>query len=292
MMNKTIAFLLYLSFVIAACSSNPIQESAQEAQPNPVVAGPSPLQIAIASADFEVGMPRLPFILFDGPERVADAQRVRLATFDLASGAPTATGWNGEAVNYSDYDIPYWVAYPEISAPGFWGIVADVILADGSQVQSQFVIETVAETSGLSIGAEAPPSQNRTLETEPDIAKLTSGIDPVLDFYQLTVAAALETEKPIVVAFTTPAFCQSQLCAPVLDSVEDVHAELGAQVNFIHIEVYKDFETFEFADEMAEWGLNTEPWVYVVGIDGLIATRFGGPVSPRELTETIEFILQ
>lgn len=292
MTNKTITFLMCFAFVIAACSSKPAQENSPQTEPNPAVAGPSPLQIAIASADFEVGTPRLPFILFDGPERVADAQRVRLATFDLASGTPTATGWNGEAVNYSDYEVPYWVAYPEISAAGFWGIVADVILADGSLVQSQFVIETVAETSGLSIGAAAPASQNRTLETEPDIAKLTSDIEPVLDFYQLTVAAALETERPTVVAFTTPAFCQSQLCAPVLDSVEDVHAEFGAQVNFIHIEVYKDFETFEFADEMAEWGLNTEPWVYIVGTDGLIAARFGGPVSPRELTETLEFILQ
>ena len=116
MTNKTITFLMCFAFVIAACSSKPAQENSPQTEPNPAVAGPSPLQIAIASADFEVGTPRLPFILFDGPERVADAQRVRLATFDLASGTPTATGWNGEAVNYSDYEVPYWVAYPEISA--------------------------------------------------------------------------------------------------------------------------------------------------------------------------------
>lgn len=34
---------------------------------------------------------------------------------------------------------------------------------------------------------------------------------------------------------------------------------------------------------MSEWGLETEPWVFIVGSDGRIAAKFEGIVSFEEL---------
>ena len=73
----------------------------------------------------------------------------------------------------------------------------------------------------------------------------------------------------------------------MVDSVEAVYDEYKEQANFIHLEIYKDFQTLETADEVTEWGLPSEPWTFVIGIDGTIVARFGGPISPRELTEAL-----
>lgn len=286
-MKRPLLILSTTIFVLAACSAPPTAP-----EPTPVVETQlSAIQIAVASDDFEVGQPRLPLILFDGPRRVADVQQMRVTAFDLAL-EEREPGWTGSAINYSDYEVPYWVLYPEVPTAGFWGFVADITLADGSTTQAQFTIEVVAETTSPSIGDEPPATENRTLATEADIHKLTSGLDPIRDLYQMTVAEALVSSRPTVVTIATPAFCTSALCAPVVGSVEAVYEELGDQVNFIHLEVYKTFDPLEFADEVFEWGLDSEPWTFVIDSDGRVGAKFGGPLSPRELTMALNTLLQ
>jgi hypothetical protein len=184
------------------------------------------------------------------------------------------------------------VAYPEIPHAGVWGLAAQITLADGSETTSQFTIEVAEATQTPAIGSAAPPSQNRTLSTEPDIAKLTSAQEPNPALYQMTVAEAVTSGRPSVIVFSTPAFCQTAVCAPVLDSAEAVYQELGEQANFIHLEIYKEFNpTLVQADEVSEWGLPSEPWTFLLDKEGRVAARFGGPVSPRELTAALEPLL-
>lgn len=265
----------------------------QAATPAPTDAptGVSDIQIAVVASDFAVGRPRLPFILYSGPQRAADVQQVTLTALDL-SQEPPVPGWTGEATSYSDYVIPYWVAYPELPHPGFWGLVADIPLAGGTPTQAQFAVEVAAESLAPNVGDRPPASQNRTLETEPSIEQLTSDWEPEPALYQMTIAAAMQSGQPTVVTFATPAFCQTQFCAPVVDSVKEVYAAQGDKANFIHIEVYKEFNPeLVLADEMTEWGFATEPWTYVLDNEGRVAARFGGPVSPRELTAALEALL-
>ena len=287
-MKKNI-LLWMLVLILAACGSGDTEPTA-ESQPTETVAavpsGVSDLQVAVATNDLAVGTPRIPFILYDGPEQVADAQSVQITAFDLSLATQQA-GWTGPAASYSDYAVPYWVVYPEVAAAGNWGLLAEVTLADGAVVQAPFTVQIVEQSASPAIGSPAPASENRTLETEPDIAKLTSGSDPEPGLYQMTVAEALASGRPTVVTLATPAFCQTQICAPVVDSVEAVYDEYKEQVNFIHLEIYKDFQALETADEVAEWGLQSEPWTFVIDTNGNITARFGGPISPRELTEAL-----
>ncbi|MFZ0547561.1 MAG: hypothetical protein WAM60_19090 [Candidatus Promineifilaceae bacterium] len=289
---KKVVLLSWLVLILAACSGGNSSEPTAEVQPtDPVVSSAvSDIQIAVASNDFATGAPRIPFILFDGPDEVADAQSVQVSAFDLAQET-RQVGWSGAAMNYSDYEVPYWVVYPEVETAGNWGLLAKVTLADGSVVQAPFTVQISDQTEAPAIGSPAPPSNNRTLATEPDIAKLTSGTDPEPGLYQMTVADALKSGRPTVVTLATPAFCQTRICAPVVKSVEAVYDEYNEQANFIHLEIYKDFQTLETADEVAEWGLPSEPWTFVVNSDGIITARLGGPVSPRELTEALTAIL-
>ncbi len=277
--------LVLAALAVSACSNQVDPTAAPDAT------GPTAIQVGVAGSEFIVGRPRIPILLFDGVQRVADAEKVVITTFDLTYETPEPGGWSGEAVNYSDYQVPYWVAYPELPHAGFWGLVADITLADGSETRAEFAVQVVEEIESPSIGEFPPASENRTLETEPDISKLSSGFDPDPGLYQMTVAEAMGSGSPTVVTFATPAFCTSQLCAPVVDSVETVYEELGSQVNFIHIEVYKVFNPLILADEMREWRLTTEPWTYVLDSEGRVTMRFSGPLSPRELFQALSTLL-
>lgn len=242
-------------------------------------------RVVIASDDISYQYPRIPLILQDGNDWITGADKVEVAAFDLSQDEPELV-WQGEATPYNDYEIPYWVVYPEVSHPGEWGLVVDTTLGD-STARLQIVVELVAETNSPAVGTTPPASENRTLTTEPDLAKLSSGTDPDPDLYQQTIAQAMASGKPSVITFATPGFCQTRYCTPVVDSLSAAHEQLGDGANFIHVEVYKEYNPLILADEMAEWGLITEPWTFVLDGDGRIAARLGGPVSPQELADEL-----
>jgi len=280
-------FIVVASLVAASCSA---PATATQIAPATAGSGPSALSVAVASNDFVVGTPRVPFVIFEGSQPITNAQSISVIDFDLASGTPAA-GWKGSATNYSDYNIPYWVAYPQLPHAGYWGLGAIVTLADGSQMQAQFTIQTLDKPNAPQIGDTPPASHNRTLATEPDISKLSSDNPAEPGLYQMTVAQALQLGKPTVVTFATPAYCTSRLCAPVVNSVKTVYHDLKDKVNFIHIEVYKTFNPLVYADEMAEWHLQGEPWTFVIDAKGKVTANLGGPLSPRELKEALQPLL-
>ena len=282
--NKIFLLLFSASAILAACSAG------QPSEPASTELGVSDIQIAVASDDFPVGQSRLPLVLYAGTERGADAQAVHLTALDLSKD-PSEKGWEGNAKEFTDYWIPYWVAYPDLPHTGNWGFIADITLTDGSTTRAQFAIQVSEKGNAPAVGSQPPASQNRTLASEPDIHKLSSAVDPDPGLYQMTVADALKSGKPSVVTFATPGYCTSQLCAPVVDTVDAVYKQYQDQANFIHIEVYKTFDPLVYADEMAEWGLTSEPWTFVLDKDGKVSARFNGPLGKEELVSALEPLL-
>ncbi|HRQ37185.1 MAG TPA: thioredoxin family protein [Chloroflexota bacterium] len=279
---KQILFLLAALLGLAACS-NPSQTAG-------ITNGVSPAQIQRLNFDYMVGSPRISFAIFDGPEPLVNVDSVSVKA-ELIGGENGPEVEMVTAVPYTDYEIPYWVITPQLPTPGVWGLTAVITLKNGETINAQFLVEAKSQSDTIPIGAAAPLSQNRTLATEPDLYKLSSGNEPNPAFYQMTIAEAAQTGKPTVVAFATPGLCQTKWCTPVLDSVETLYEEVDDQANFIHVEVYADFQELTLVPQMAEWGLQTEPWVYVLDGDGRVAARFEGPLSPRELRLALEPLL-
>ena len=90
--------------------------------------------------------------------------------------------------------------------------------------------------------------------------------------------------------FATPKFCTSRTCGPVVDVVSHVRKQFaGSPVRFIHAEVYENNNPAKGYNRwMREWGLQSEPWVFLVGRDGKIKASFEGSLSPRELRAAVE----
>lgn len=274
--------LVGIVFVTGCASANPASTSA------PVQTQAEPALVVVVASDvFVAGLPRVPFVLFDGDKPFPGAQSIQVTVYDLSGSTPTP-GWTGEAAAYPDYDIPYWVVYPSLPHAGYWGISTKIQMSDGTQTSGEFAIEVVEHSDSPGVGDAALATHNRTLKSEPDIRKLSSDANPDLELYQMTVADALATGLPTVVTFATPGYCTSQLCAPVVNSVKAAAQEFAGKVNFIHIEVYKTFDPLVYADEMGEWNLTSEPWTFVIDRQGTITARLGGPVSLVELTQTLE----
>ncbi len=281
--------LLLCSPIIAALYLTACSDTAAPPGPVPTL---SPYQIILVSTDFGAGEPRVSFMLFDGPDAVRDVTRINLTAVDINDDENQTVVWQGEATGYTDYEFPYWVAYPQIERGGYWGMVADITHANGSRSETTFVIEVLGQSLAPAIGEAAPPSQNRTV-ADTDLDQLNSGHETNPALYQMTVADAIASGKPTVVGFITPGFCQTEWCTPVLASVDTVWSEVGPErANFIHIEVYNDFQALTLVPEMGEWRLNTEPWVFVLDENGRIAAKFSGPVSPQELNEALLPLLQ
>ena len=141
------------------------------------------------------------------------------------------------------------------------------------------------------VGDPAPASDTPTIASAGgNLSKLTTETPPDEALLRHSVADSLRAKVPFLVTFSTPKFCSSRVCGPVVDVVEEV-AELyeGERVRFIHVEVYEDNDpTKGFNTWMQEWNLLTEPWTFLVGGDGRIADRFEGPVSVLELEAAIE----
>lgn len=140
------------------------------------------------------------------------------------------------------------------------------------------------------IGDPAPPSDSLTSDDADELSEITTDPDPDPDFYELSIADALKQPKPFVVVFSTPRFCTSQVCGPTLDIVESVAKRFRA-VRFIHVEVYKNLDdpaNLVTVKAVREWGLPSEPWVFVVGADGRVAAKYEGTVTAAELSATLE----
>lgn len=250
----------------------------------------SELQVLVVTNDFMVGQPRIPIAIFSGLEEVSDVQGVAIVAFDLSTGSPVQS-WIGSATSYSDYEVPYWVFYPELAHAGVWGFTAQITKVDGEVTQAQFTIEVPETPAAPAVGDSAPTHDNRTLADQPEISLLTTDPDPTPALYEQTIAEAIATGKPTVVTFATPAFCQTQICAPVVNTVEQAYETYGEQANFIHVEIYEDFQNLVLDSTVSAWNLASEPWTFVIDGEGIIAARFGGTVSPQELTMALEPLL-
>jgi hypothetical protein len=95
-------------------------------------------------------------------------------------------------------------------------------------------------------------------------------------------------EKPVVLLFATPQLCQSRVCGPVVDVTEQVKAAAGDDVEFIHMEVFRDNRIDRGArPQMLAFNLRSEPWLFVFDRSGKVAERIEGAFSERELEQAI-----
>jgi hypothetical protein len=182
-------------------------------------------------------------------------------------------------------DVKYlYVSHLRLTKPGTYWFVAEPV--GGSPIQAAGTLVVKPHSATPAIGERPPASRTPTLGTAP-VRLLTTRTPPDRSLLRYSVAESLAAHVPFVVVFATPKFCTSRTCGPVVDVVERV-ARGFPSVRFIHVEIYRDNDPQKGYNRwVREWRLPSEPWTFVVGSNGRIASKFEGSVSERELRAAV-----
>ena len=181
-----------------------------------------------------------------------------------------------------------WVADFLFDSPGRW--TPAVRTVDGRLVRgAPFAV--AAESLAVDVGDPAPASLSKTLADGP-IETITSDPHPDRRLYEVSVAEAVGSGRPSVIVFATPAFCVSRTCGPALDTAKTLIDRYPGAA-WIHVDVYDNLDATS-PEELVpvpaavEWGLPSEPWVFVVNEDGVVTDRFEGLVGVTELEHALQ----
>ena len=155
------------------------------------------------------------------------------------------------------------------------------------------------ETYSVDIGERPPASTNRTLNDRTTLSSLTTGSFYDEQLYQLTVKEAIETPRPLVVVFASPAFCTTPVCGPQVQAVSSLREKYGGMVDFIHIDIYENPEEIQGdvssgvrTPILEEWGITADEWTYVIGSDSLVSASFENFAPEPVLEEAIKTTLE
>jgi hypothetical protein len=116
---------------------------------------------------------------------------------------------------------------------------------------------------------------------------------PPDSMHEVDLANSLERKRPVLLLFSTPALCESRVCGPVTDVAEQVKAEYGNRMDFIHMEIYVDNELDKGPrPQFRAWHLRHEPFAFTINRRGRVAERIEGAFSVRELEAAVRKALR
>lgn len=193
----------------------------------------------------------------------------------------------------------YGVESVRFDAPGFWQVevtaelggrrqTATAAFEVGDETQVPLPGEPAPRTENLLPGdADAPP---QAVDSRAD----DDGTVPDPSLHATTVAASIAAGRPVMVVVSTPVFCVSRFCGPITDTVDELAQRYGDRMEFVHLEVWRNFENTVMNKAAAEWiwpdrqGDAAEPWVFLVGPDGVITDRWDNVATEASLTSAVE----
>jgi hypothetical protein len=179
-----------------------------------------------------------------------------------------------------------YVSEIEVDRPGEWRLLA--VLKQGSKLVSGRMPSIVVDDYEKipAVGDQAPAVHTPTADEVADLSEIDTR-DPHDTMHDVDLADALG-EEPVALLFATPALCVSRVCGPVVDVAEQVKSELGDGAAFIHSEVYRDNDPNQGTlPQLRAYGLETEPWLFVIDSSGKISTRIEGAFSADELRDAL-----
>src|SRR4051794_39099235 len=318
---SALAVAMLLVAALAGCGSSSSDNTSSESQPSATAAKPEQFpaakglsladlrqrypavaQLAPGAGALSKGATRMPFLVLD-----KNGKPVLGASVALYTLRPDGTGLRGPfpatsrtfglspafvsqtAQNDLKVTKGFYTADPVLRTTKPGNMVALVRL-DGRLVSTgPAPLGQSAKSSVVQVGQMAPRVHTQTLTDVGGNAKaLDTRVPAATDLLKDDLYDVLG-KKPVVLVFATPQLCQSRVCGPVEDVAEEVKSQTKADVSFIHNEVYVDNNPNKgLRPQLSAYGLQTEPWIFVIDKTGRVSTRFEGAVSVDELKAAVD----
>jgi hypothetical protein len=269
-------------------------------------AGQSGPVLAASVSQFQPGENRFGFALFDlARAQIADAP---VALYFAPVGGGKATGpipadfeemdvkpqFRSETVaRDADAAKSLYVASLDFPKPGRYEVIGLTRLDNRivAATPAGGPLEVVKDGPVPDVGEMAPTASTENVEDAGGNLEQIDTRQPPSTMHDVDFADVVG-KRPAVLLFATAALCQSRVCGPVIDVTEQVKAERGDEIAFVHQEIFKDNEVDKgFRPPVAAWSLPTEPWVFAVRANGQVAARIEGAFSAQELNRAIDAAL-
>lgn len=330
-----VAALLILTSVLVGCGGD--DDPPQSGDGGASVTPAGNLGAQIVTSMLSVGKNRFAMGIFDevAGQPVLDGD-VNFRFFKVAGnqgtlrfeGKPRFVGFDtsyidGRGQRVAGPPIGVYVADVEFNEAGDWGIEASGTV-QGRQIEPILIaFKVLPPDQVISIGDPAPPSRQLTT-ADVDISAVDT-MQPPDPFHDTTIAAALQSGRPALVLFGTPAFCETRTCGPVMETVMlPLYQKYGAGATFIHVEPFRLQEARSgqglcpvpsFNREFARtgqgegsgkcpmipeaqlgaptesWNLTTEPVLFLIDRQGRVSGIFEGIVGPQEVEGALQPLL-
>jgi len=249
--------------------------------------------IVPGTSDFAPGTNRVSFLIVDKQSRLVER--------------PTARVWMARGLKQKPYQqtlarlepigVPggakadaqnIYVAHVETPAPGTYWLLAEPV--GGRQVQALGNVVVKSKPAAPAIGDQAIPVRNPTVSGGRDAKTITTARPPDTELLRTSVAQALAAKQPFVVSFSTPLYCQTRTCGPVVQVVQAVAKRWQSKgVAFIHVEIYEGNDPAKGTNRWVDaWRLPTEPFTFVVDRTGVIRAKLEGAFSTHELDAAVK----
>lgn len=246
-----------------------------------------PLNVVLGSFQTLSGAEqRVAFGVLNGQRPVEDGTEVEFA-FGPAGESP------GEFVSAARRDDgiearPLYVVHHTFDQPGTYTATARV----GDRTAEAAVQAIDPATSTMPVpGQPLPRVATPTVDDARGVDPICTQV-PACPWHDITLEAALDEGRPVVLLVATPALCQSAVCGPVLDILLSHKEEFESSVRFIHAEVFTDASGSTTTPVVQALQLQNEPFLFMAGADGLVKERFDGPYDRDEAQSALTRLTQ
>ena len=183
--------------------------------------------------------------------------------------------------------IPVYTGTASFPTVGVYKLLVSATLPGGGSGAGSIGVKVTDSGSGLPIGAKAPAVKQPIVGDPGVTVGMVDSGNPPDAWHDATVADGLARHRPMVLYFGEPGFCKSRTCGPTVQILQQFAKTYGDRLLIEHIEDHFPAGPDEGAKDdpgFTAFGLDTDPWIYFVNADGVIADRFEGPVTVSDLS--------
>ncbi|MGH2690095.1 MAG: TlpA family protein disulfide reductase [Actinomycetota bacterium] len=257
------------------------------------------LEVHRAGEAYLSGIPSyIPFGLAAGTSVVTGTEATLWMVPDLGDDTPRLGPLAAPYLGFAHPDgpppVPQGVNAVELTfpTPGIWYAVAEATVGGKKLVGGAAYQVFPKEASRSPYPGQPAPATATPTVTDPKGINPICTRTPACDMHEVSLPAALGSGKPVLLAIGTPAFCASKVCGPNIEELLAVKQEFGSRAVFVHAEVYVDdtqetINARKVTPAMKDYGLRSEPWLFMIDRNGTLAYRFEGPVTAPTIKTTL-----
>tara|TARA_Y100001970_G_scaffold270518_1_gene364504 strand:- start:346 stop:1278 length:933 start_codon:yes stop_codon:yes gene_type:complete len=206
---------------------------------------------------------------------------------------------SAEEVSLPQYNegipTPYFLLEFEIPEDD-QGICQLKIDSQGLSQVVEFRVISQLETDLIQVGETMRIAGTPTFADSAGFDPLCTRPEPCL-FHEVNLKDALANNRPTILLVSTPGFCQTSICGPVLELL--IELPKNSNWDVIHAEVYTEPKKIAEGTDLQKlispviqtYGMNFEPCFIVAGSDNKVLARLDYAFDKSEMRKALDYLL-